>query len=137
MLSKLLATGHHGFRFSMMMVIFLDEAQAAVAADVIAGFVLHIRHDTMRGTDMIVSYGSYQVDVHLGMTQGTIASVAEDNALSALLGRHLLDELDAPVLVHIPLGIHKSGIAVVVLIEHLKLTSVYYISLYIFHTMFA
>jgi len=53
------------------------------------------------------------------------------------LGRHLLDELDAPVLVHIPLGIHESGIAVVVLIEHLKLTSVYYISLYIFHTMFA
>jgi len=106
---------------SMMMVIFLDEAQAAVAADVISGFVLQTKHGPISQVYAASSLSRpHQVDVHLGMTQRTIAAVAEDNSFGALLGWHLLDELDAPVLVHIPLGVHEPGIAVVLLIEHLK-----------------
>lgn len=54
------------------------------------------------------------------MAKGTIATITKHHALGALLGWNFLDELNAPVFVHITSGVGESHIAVVILVENLR-----------------
>lgn len=63
----------------------------------------------------------YQINVDFWMAERTVASVAVNNALFTLFGWNLVDKLDAPVLIHIALGICEAHIAIVVLVEYLML----------------
>lgn len=62
---------------------------------------------------------TYQIDVDLGVSEWSVSTVAPDNTLFGDNWCHLVDQLDAPVLVHIPLGIDEARIAVIILVEHL------------------
>lgn len=53
------------------------------------------------------------------MSQWSVSAVTPDNTLCGDNWCHLVDQLDAPVLIHIPLGIDEARIAVIILVEHL------------------
>lgn len=62
---------------------------------------------------------TYQIDIDFGVSQRSVATVAPDNAFCGFNGCHLVDQLNAPVLIHITLGIDEAHIAVIILIEDL------------------
>lgn len=62
---------------------------------------------------------TYQINIDFWMSERTVASVAVNNALFALFGWNLIDQLDAPVFVHIALGICEAHITIVVFVKYL------------------
>lgn len=82
------------------MMILLLETQSAISTSVCSGLV--------------------QVDVDFRMTQRTTTTVTGHNSLVRESNRRLINQLNCPVLVHLASKVGKSGIAVVVLLVHLK-----------------
>lgn len=62
---------------------------------------------------------TYQIDIDLGVAQSSVSTVAPDNAICGFNGCYLVDQFDAPVLIHIAFGIDEAHIAVIILIEDL------------------
>lgn len=85
------------------MVVRSHEPQAAVAAGMDARLI--------------------QVDEDLGMSEGAAAAVADDHALCAHLGRHLSDQIDGELRVHLLGSLREPHQSVVVLSESLSSVS--------------
>lgn len=107
------------FGWLVMMIILFDEAQSAISARMVSGFILQEKQNINPFTGFPTSYKSHQVDVDLGMTQWTITAVTGDHTLRALFRWNLGNQIDSPVLVHHTAGVGKAQITIVILFKHL------------------
>ena len=82
-----------------MMMVFLVESQATVAARMVTGLI--------------------EIDEHTRMAQRSVAAVAGDHTLRAQDWRCILNQIDRELLVDLFLSVQESRQSIVIFLEHL------------------
>ena len=71
--------------------------------------MVRFMNESLSAVDATLGFMCVKVDVNSRMAQSSSATVARDDSLAGLNWRHLLDEVDGPLLVDLLGTVHISG----------------------------